>query len=1263
MSEEIEARYFDAAFYLDTYADIRAAGVDPFHHYRHWGAYEGRDPNAFFSTSWYLLQNPDVLEAGLNPLLHFVLFGAQEGRNPHPHFDVNFYVNQVPEAADDPLLYHLRHGRQQGLPTERQFRIEDAMPALGGPLGLPEGLAVDVILPVYRGFAETRRCLASLLRDRRPGLGGPLHRITVIDDFSPEPALSRYLDRLAARRFIHLIRHPRNLGFVASINRGIEEAGARDVVLLNADTEVPAGWLSRLAGHAYAGPRIASVSPFSNDATLCSYPSLKGGPLPFGESLERLDAAARAANNGRSVPVPVTVGFCLYLRRAALTEVGLFDAVAFGRGYGEESDFCMRASRAGWHHRLACDLFVYHKGEVSFGQDAPERAAHEALLDRRWPEYRQRVGLHVRLDEARPYRIATTLQLFATNGLPTLLMIQHAHEGGVGQYVQGLAGDAAGIANILALRSTMDGRGVRLTVPSAPDHPDFFIPFPEVAEREKETGRLRDRDEMETEGRALLLADLLRLLAPLRIVRVHVQHWVGLKLDLRALIHALDLPFDVTLHDWFALCPRINLLPVPDGPYCGEPAPAICDRCIQAGEETAALDILGWRAEHAWLFRLADRVLCATEDSIARLARYGLAARAVLAPLEVMPESLLPGVPARPPLSGSGRRTGPEIGPGMTTGIGADSGGQGPRAAPLRVAVLGVLAAHKGASRVAELAERMGPRRIAITLIGRAERPLPQAARAAFSETGAYEPDDLPALIEAADPEVIWFPATWPETWSYTLTQAIRAGRPILAPDLGAFPHRLAAYPAARLIPAEAGAEAVMAALLALARPPGGEAPRRAAARRGPAKAALPPSAAPVPAREQPAAFYPDRYYAPLRRAAGGRQAAARITDLRAPGRIAVVLIPERLEFGLMSACAYIRGLLPLTHPEIAGDVELTLATGEEALRLRPDLFVLHRHAVAEEGAAGALLAHAAAIGAPVIYDLDDDLVEIPADHAEAERLRGRRAAVLRLLAGASAVHASTPVLADRLAPFVRGGRGRIRIVPNGLDERLWLAGADGPSGLASALAVAGVAARPLRLLYMGTATHAADLALILPALRRLHESFGDRIAIDLVGVQPPGALPPFLNRVEVPRTAGRSYPAFVAWLTDRQRAAPWSIGLAPLVDTPFNRCKSPIKLLDYAALGLATVASRRAPYEAPVLGAGAWLAEGEGAWAQALSRLIRYPAERQALAEAGRAALGAHGLLGAQAAQHRTLLTGLLADGRGTAAPASAPRRARLPA
>ncbi len=380
--------------------------------------------------------------------------------------------------------------------------------------------------------------------------------------------------------------------------------------------------------------------------------------------------------------------------------------------------------------------------------------------------------------------------------------------------------------------------------------------------------------------------------------------------------------------------------------------------------------------------------------------------------------------------------------------------------------------------------------------------------------------------------------------------------------------------------------------------------------------------------------------------------------DLRAGGKVAVVLVPERLDIGVLSACTYIRGLLPLSHAAAARDIEVTLASAEEALRLRPDLFITQRYAVGDEAAARALIAHAAETGAPLLYDLDDDLVGLPPEHPDAERLRPRTAGVTMLLAGADQVHVSTETLAVRVAPFVRGGRAGVVVTPNGLDEGLWRLGeAEVASTHGSALNLAGVQAGPVRILYMGTATHGADLDLILPALARLQESFGERIEIDLVGIVGPRDLPPFVKRLEVPRRAGLSYPAFVAWLTDRNRREPWAIGLAPLVDTPFNRCKSAIKMLDYAALGLPVVASDMPAYHGagdvglaqPLslegVQAGGFLAADEGQWFHAMARLVRRPDLRLAMAAQGRAALRRHGTLAAQAEWRRAILAALVPE------------------
>jgi len=544
------AGFFDAEWYLSRYPDVDASVQDPLQHFVHHGAAEGRDPNRFFDGAWYLAHYPDVAGAGQHPLLHYLQRGAVELRNPHPRFDAAFYVDRHPESAANPLLYHLRFGAVRGWLTEKPIAISDYLPVGTVPPSPPPGVTVDVIIPAYRGLSETQRCILSVLDDpdRPPG------RVIVVDDQSPEPKLSAWLDRLAAMARIVLVRNRRNLGFVASVNIGIGAAGSSDVALLNSDTEVPPGWLARLAGHAYTAPNVASVSPFSNNATICGYPTVEGGPPALGLVTAELDAVCREVNGGRSVELPTTVGFCMYIRRAALADVGLFDADAFGRGYGEENDFCLRAGVRGWRHLLACDTYVHHEGSVSFGAGASAAAEHGmAVLAQRYPHYARLIAQHVKLDAAGPSRIAVTMRLFRRSGLPTILMLAHDLGGGVRRHIRDLVARTAGRANCLLLESA--ARGAVLSVPALPGHSELALP----AER---------------------VDDLALLLESAGVTRAHIHHLMSMDLDVRALLHRLGVPFDVTVHDYFAICPQVNLLPWLQDVYCGEPEPALCNACI-----------------------------------------------------------------------------------------------------------------------------------------------------------------------------------------------------------------------------------------------------------------------------------------------------------------------------------------------------------------------------------------------------------------------------------------------------------------------------------------------------------------------------------------------------------------------------------------------------------------------------------------------------------------------------------------------------------
>ena len=254
-----------------------------------------------------------------------------------------------------------------------------------------------VIVPVFNAPEATARCLEALERTTASDT-----EVVVIDDASTDPRMSAVFERLPASW--RLLENARNLGFVATANRGMQAAGQRDVVLLNSDA-VPAGdWLERIRACAATDPAIASITPFSNNGEIASIPEFcRANPVP--EDPELWARACRDAGPPVYPELPTAVGFCMYLRRRCLDRIGPFDAEAFGAGYGEENDWCLRATSSGWKHVLCDDAFVAHQGNASFGPLGlkPDQDSMRRLL-RRHPDYLETIQAFIEADPVRPAR-------------------------------------------------------------------------------------------------------------------------------------------------------------------------------------------------------------------------------------------------------------------------------------------------------------------------------------------------------------------------------------------------------------------------------------------------------------------------------------------------------------------------------------------------------------------------------------------------------------------------------------------------------------------------------------------------------------------------------------------------------------------------------------------------------------------------------------------------------------------------------------------
>jgi len=241
-----------------------------------------------------------------------------------------------------------------------------------------------VFVPVFGQLDLLRRALRALDAHTPNDIA-----FLVVDDCGRDRVSEEWLGEvLQPSRVRQLVINDENLGFVRSANGAFARRNGHDVVVVNSDVVVFAGWLGHLQGA--AGPGVASVTALSNNGSIATVAE----PTAYA-TVESLSALAARADAAPPPPydIPVGVGHCLYLRSEALADVGGFDE-AFSPGYGEEVDWSIRARRRGWRHLAAPGVVVWHDAGASFGQRRMLRRRHELRLAVRYP--REFVRLRLR---------------------------------------------------------------------------------------------------------------------------------------------------------------------------------------------------------------------------------------------------------------------------------------------------------------------------------------------------------------------------------------------------------------------------------------------------------------------------------------------------------------------------------------------------------------------------------------------------------------------------------------------------------------------------------------------------------------------------------------------------------------------------------------------------------------------------------------------------------------------------------------------------
>ena len=257
-----------------------------------------------------------------------------------------------------------------------------------------------IIVPVFNALDHIKVCLESITRTVPANT-----RVLLIDDASTDlrvrPVLQSWVNE--AKPYRQLLVHKKNQGFVATANYGMRLA-ATDVVLLNSDTQVTGGWLQYLADCLESDRSIATATPWSNNGEIVSIPTFCA-PNPVPENPDAIASAIASCGEPHYPEMPTAVGFCMAISLQAIERVGLFDEETFGRGYGEENDFCQRAEQAGLRNVLCDNAYVIHHGGASFGPLGmkPDENSMQRLSAKH-PDYQSKVMEFIQTDPLAPRR-------------------------------------------------------------------------------------------------------------------------------------------------------------------------------------------------------------------------------------------------------------------------------------------------------------------------------------------------------------------------------------------------------------------------------------------------------------------------------------------------------------------------------------------------------------------------------------------------------------------------------------------------------------------------------------------------------------------------------------------------------------------------------------------------------------------------------------------------------------------------------------------
>ena len=618
---------------------------------------------------------------------------------------------------------------------------------------------IDIIVPIYNAFEYTQECIKSVLKHTDLSL----NRLVLINDKSPDekilPMLLKYKSENSDKN-IEVVDNEENLGFVKTVNKGMLLSES-DVILLNSDTEVTKNWIEKITACAYSNEYIATVTPLTNNGTIASVPNFGiDNELPKNMSLDEYSQMIENISAHRYPQLTTGNGFCLFIKRSVIDEIGVFDDETFGKGYGEENDFCYRALDYGYSHVLCDDTFIYHKGTQSFKKEnlTASRAAlidkHMALLKAKYPLYVNKTDLFLAINPLKDIQENIDLNIALYKKKKILYLVNEwetdmVMTGGTSLHLKDiiLANNKNNIASLVLAPDKFDLSRFKLYL-----YTDSYAR--EIANYKTDINQYSQI--AYTNNCCIKMLE--NIFESFKIDILHVHHFLFQSFDAIDIAKKYNVYSVVTLHDLYMICPSINK--VYKDKYCEYDSSSNCKDCLKKRYGLGNDIIENWQKTCKNVLSKFDLRIVPSENTqkLFKAIYPELDFEVVEHGVEVIDVSCVKTVKAN---------------------------------GCFNVAFVGAMAIHKGGNILKELKNKNVGKDIKIHLFGKSEIPALYKSNANYINHGPYTRGELPKLLIENGIDLVCIFATWPETYSYTLTECYMAHIPVLTFDLGAVGDRV----------------------------------------------------------------------------------------------------------------------------------------------------------------------------------------------------------------------------------------------------------------------------------------------------------------------------------------------------------------------------------------------------------------------------------------------------------------------------------------